>query len=175
MFLILSSVYLANTLYIHVCNPLHCIAECDIAKSAYGKEWICMTCLKYLRTGKTPPQAAINRMELFDIPNELECLNSLEKQLIALIIPFMHIVALPRGGQRGIDGPAVCVPADMQPIQTILPRQLDTDLISIKLKRKIEYKSHYNYQTISPQKVKAAFLYLKEHNQYYRDIPFDDN
>lgn len=45
-------------------------------------------------------ECAANNMELYDVPVELENLNTLEKHLIALHIPFMKVAALPRGGQN---------------------------------------------------------------------------
>ena len=83
----------------------------------------------------------------------------------------MKIVSLPKGGQRGIHGPTICVPSDMGKIQSVCPRNIDdAKLVKIKLKRKLEYKGHYSYQTISLEKVKAALVRLKQDNDFYRDV-----
>ena len=69
-----------------------------------------------------PTEAQVNKLELSDIPSELSGLNTLEKQLIAQYIPFTKIVMLPKGGQRGMCGPVICVPSDIQKTHDILPR-----------------------------------------------------
>lgn len=61
-----------------------------------------------------PPEAAANKMHLDPVPEELSCLNSLEQHLISLHIPFMKVMALPKGGQKNIHGPVVCVPSDVK-------------------------------------------------------------
>ena len=73
-------------------------------------------------------------------------------------------------------GPTACVPASITKVQRIFPRNLsEAQLIPVKLKRKLEYKGHYNFQKISPERIKAAFLYLTEHNLFYKDLVFDEN
>ena len=144
--------------------------------TSYGTEWICFTCHRYLSRGHMPPRAVNNLMMLDEIPEELKKLNSLEKQLIALILPFSKIVFLIKQGQKGIHGPSVLVPTNVKKVQEMLPRSVcNADLIKVKLKRKLQYKGHYNYQQINPSNVKSAFMYLKEHNKYYKDINFDED
>ena len=53
----------------------------------------------------------------------------------------MKMVALPRGKQRAIHGPAVNVPTDLTPVCTLLPRlPSQTQMVPMKLKRKMCYK-----------------------------------
>ena len=73
--------------YVHVCDD-SCSSDCEIKKSSYGSEWICFTCDSYLRKNKVPPQSILNKMNLSEIPKQLEQLNSLENQLIGQIVPF---------------------------------------------------------------------------------------
>ena len=62
----------------------------------------------------------------------------------------MKMVALPSGKQRCIHGPAVNVPSKVDTICTLLPRlPSETELIALKLKRKLCYKGHYMYDYIS--------------------------
>ena len=85
-----------------------------------------------------PPQAVNNLMMLDEIPEELKKLNSLEKQLIALILPFSKIVSLPKQGQKGIHGPSVLVPTNVKKVQEMLPRSVcNADLIKVKVEKKI--------------------------------------
>lgn len=55
----------------------------------------------------------------------------------------MKIVALPSGKQRSIHGPA---PAKVDTICYVLPRlPSQSELVSLKLKRKVTYKGYYMY------------------------------
>ena len=47
--------------------------------------------------------------------------------------------------------------------------------ISLKLKRKLEYKQAYLHDTIQPEKVLIALHYLKAHNPPYADIEINEN
>ena len=67
-----------------------------------------------------PVQAKANGLEL--VPSELSDLNPLELRLISMHIPFMKMVALPRGQQRSIHGPAVKVPTNLISVCDLLPR-----------------------------------------------------
>lgn len=121
-------------------------------------------------SSQIPAECAANNMQLFDVPVELENLNTLEKHLIALHIPFMKVAALPRGGQNAIYGPVVCVSSDPKKVEA-LPRRAEEDMvIKVKLKRKLSYKGHYEYQFVNPLHVQEALRYLKEHNSWYSEI-----
>lgn len=138
--------------------------ECENECSECAK-WICYTCDRNLIQEKVPNQALVNNMALPPLPECLCELNQLEKHLISPIIPFMKILPLPKGQQKGIHGPVVCVPSDMTKVTEILPRQLsDNTLVKIKLKRKLEYKGHHLFQQVSLQKIQAALHYLKTIN-----------
>ena len=66
----------------------------------------------------------------------------------------MKMVALPSGKQRCIHGPAVNVPSKVDTVCTLLPRlPSETELIALKLKRKLCHKGHYMYNYIRPVKV----------------------
>lgn len=94
--------------FLHQCN-VQCSESCS--KSTL---WICYTCHRKILSGDIPPKAATNNMHLDPVPKELSCLNSLEQHLISLHIPFMKVMALPKGGQKNIHGPVVCVPTDLK-------------------------------------------------------------
>ncbi len=140
------------------------------------KEWICFTCDRHLLKGTIPPQAVVNGLSLDPIPEELKILNPLEKHLISIIQAFAKIVPLPKGGQKGIRGQMVCVPADLQKTADSLPWSLDTNsLIRVKLKRKLQYKGHHLFMTVSQKKIMAALSKLKEINPKYKDMQINDN
>ena len=121
--------------------------------------------------GNMPVQAKANNLELSAIPHELSDLNQLELWLVSLRVPFMKMVALPSGKQRSIHGPAVNVPSKLDNICSVLPRlPSQTELIPLKLKRKLVYRKHYMYDFISPEKVLNALRWLKANNPLYADV-----
>ena len=180
-----------------VCTCCHClmyrksVIPCNVAKyskcgddllkcvfSAHfryicnsGDEYVCETCDKALKRGVMPLQAEANGLHLLQIPPQLANLNPLELRLICLRLPFMKMVALPTGKQRSIHGPAVNVPAKVDTVCSVLPRlPSQSELVPLKLKRKLAYKGHYMYDYITPQKLLAALSFLKANNPLYADI-----
>ncbi|XP_030578908.1 uncharacterized protein LOC115775538, partial [Archocentrus centrarchus] len=107
--------------YLHKCNE-DCVSPCHWLDTPRGKLWICYTCHYKINKGEVPPESATNNLEVHYIPPELACLNSLEQHLIALHIPFMKMLALPKGGQNGVHGPVTCVPANIVQTTNVLPR-----------------------------------------------------
>ncbi len=158
--------------YLHTCIPDDCEDPCPVMSTPARQEWICFTCDRHLTNGNIPPQAYHNNLDPGNVPKELSDLNSLEQHLLACELPFAKIVSLPKGGQRGIHGPVVCVPSNVKKTTTALPRGIhDCHLIKVKLKRKLQYRGHYQFQLISPRKVEMALQYLKEHSPVYKDVP----
>ncbi|XP_066288772.1 uncharacterized protein [Branchiostoma lanceolatum] len=159
--------------YVHKCNKECTRQPCPKVKS-HGKEWICYTCKGYLLKKKIPAQAQTNKMSLPEIPPQLKCLNTLESQLVAVRIPFMKVTALPKGGQKGVNGPVVCVPADVSKTHAVLPRMpSEAQFVKVKLKKKLEYRGHYMYRQISPLKVDTALQYLVDNNKHYNGVSVD--
>ncbi len=158
--------------YIHMCS-----ADCKDTSTYHNKkkkEWICHTCHRHLLKGNMPPQAAINNLLLDDIPEELTALNALEMHLVSIVQPFMKIVPLPKGAQKGVRGQMVCVPANLQRTADSLPWTLNTNnLIRVKLKRKQEYKGHHLYMVVSQKRVMTALKKLMEINPAYKGKEFD--
>ena len=150
--------------YLHECTK-KCSNSC-----VRSNLWICKTCHKKLLKNDLPAESMNNELELEDIPEELKVLNKLERNLVALHIPFMKVVSLPKGGQRAIHGPVVCVPSNIDKA-TRLPRGEESDLIlKVKLKRKLCYKGHYQYQFVNANNVHTAVNYLKRRNRWYSDV-----
>ena len=140
------------------------------------KQWVCRTCDGALTRGNIPVQAKTNGFKLPVIPPELSCLNALEKRLISLRVPFMKMVALPSGKQHCIHGPAVNVPSKLGSVCELLPRlPSETELVPLKLKRKLSYKGHYLYDFVRPDKVIGALRWLKDNNPLYKDVAMNDN
>ena len=81
------------------------------------------------------------------------------------------------GGQFKVkNGPYVSVPSTLDQIIDILPcMPSDLQLHPVKLKCKLEYKSHYMYDMICRDHVISAITWLKEHNSHYRDIKLNEH
>ena len=155
----------------------HCIvdrakhATTDVCEKSCPlcREWICRTCNQHFQNGKMPNQAFMNNLGLPQLPECLQNLNQLEKHLISPMIPFMKIMTLPKGLQKGIHGPVVCVPSDVPQVTSTLPRPLnDETIVKVKLKRKMEYKGHHLYQKVTINNIHAAIHYLHQSNPHYQ-------
>ena len=166
-----------KTKYTKACpDVLEKVFSADLSHiSIDGREWMCKTCDRSLMRGSLPLQAKANGLQLNEVPPELCGLNALELRLISLRVPFMKMVALPSGKQRSIHGPAVNVPSKVEAICDVLPRFLSQcELVPLKLKRKVAYRSHYMYDYVRPQKVLDALRYLKANNPLYADIDVNE-
>ena len=137
-----------------------------------GKQWVCRTCDRTLKRGNMPLQAKANGLQLCQMPPELSSLNALELRLICLRV---KMVALPTGKQRSIHGPAVNVPSNVDTICEVLPRlPSQTEMVPLKLKRKVAYRGHYMYDFVTPQKPLDALRFLKAQNTLYCDVAIND-
>ena len=129
-------------------------------KSIDNTEWICNTCHLNIKEGNLPQSSKANGMSFPNKPSVLD-LTPLEERLISPRITFMQIRELPRGGQLSIDGNVVNVPSDVNSSVHTLPRLVsESQTIPIKLKRKLTYKHHYQFQNVRPKKVLEAAKYL---------------
>nr|XP_021334689.1 uncharacterized protein LOC110440049 [Danio rerio]XP_021334690.1 uncharacterized protein LOC110440049 [Danio rerio] len=161
--------------YLHKCNK-HCSQNCEHIDSTAAYLWICHTCDRKICEGKIPAESVSNNLGLDPIPVELSCLNSLEQHLIAKHIPFMKMLALPRGGQNGVHGPVTCVPSNVTETVDVLPRSENNDyMVQVKLKRKLTYKGHYEYKFVHTERIKTAILYLNKTNKWYTDVKFNNS
>lgn len=144
----------------------------------HDAEYICFTCHNNLhkKKPKMPAQAVANGLSLPEIPEELKNLNDLERRLISLRIPFMKIMALHRAGSHfKVNGPCVNVPSTINKFCDLLPRLPDeAQFIPMKLKRKIVYKGYHMYGYIRKEVVMNAVKWLKENNEYYKDVQLNE-
>lgn len=159
--------------YLHKCSDS--VMPCQWLDTARGPLWICYTCDGKIKKGEVPPECAFNNLAVHPVPAELSCLNSLEQHLIALHIPFMKMLALPKGGQNGVHGAVTCVLTNIAQTSNFLPRSnMEGSLLPVKLKRKLTYKGHYKYQYVDSMRIRWALQYLKQTNVYYKDIEFNE-
>ncbi|XP_047245588.1 uncharacterized protein LOC124882907 isoform X2 [Girardinichthys multiradiatus] len=160
--------------FVHVCDEV-CSDHCSFPVER-KKEYICHTCHSSLKKGCMPRLAAANRLELKDIPAELCDLNILERHLIARCIPFAKIIPLPKGRQRLIRGSVVCVPSEVQETVNSLPRlRSESQVMRVKLKRRLCYKGHQLLQTVTWSKLIQALQKLKHIHPQYTDINIRDD
>ena len=75
------------------------------------------------------------------------------------------------GGHYKMNGAPVNVPATLDHVLDILPRMPNQlQLHPVKLKRWIQYKSHYMYDLVRRDKIIGALAWLKYHNTHYTCI-----
>ena len=80
------------------------------------------------------------------------------------------------GGHYKVNGPPVSVPPTLDQITEILPHMpSELELHPVKLKCKLEYKSHYMYDMICRDCVISTFTWLKEHSSHYTDIKLNEH
>ena len=132
-----------------------------------GNEWICKTCRNSVKEGKIPKLSIANKMGYPELPHQLK-LYSMEERLIAPRIVFMLLRDHPVGGQTFVRGNFVNVPVDIAPTVNTLPRSLnDAETVTIKFKRKKQYKRCEFKETIRPMAVWTALDYLLKESPLY--------
>ena len=146
------------------------VAKCLLNKrSVENKEWLCNTCMKYLKKKKVPPLAAVNGMQ-FPVKQECFDLNELEWRLLAPRLAFQKLMQAPRGKQLKITGNVVNVPADVSSTVNLLPRLAnETGTIKVKLKRRLQYKSSALSLNVRPHNVIQAASWLVENSDLYKE------
>ena len=143
-----------------------------------NREYICQTCQWNLKRNKLPAQSIGNALQLDPIPDELQNLSALESMLISKRVPFMKVLALPRGKQRAIHGCVVNVPINPEETYSVLPRlPSSSSMITVKLKRKLQYRGHVIKQSVRPWRVLQALYHLKRtvKNPHYSDIEINEH
>ncbi|XP_073808479.1 uncharacterized protein [Danio rerio] len=153
--------------YEHTCS--NCSDQCSLEDMT--TQWICHCCHTTLLTGQMPDIAVVNKLQFISIPSELCNLNILERHVIAKYIPFVKILTLPKGQQRAIKGAVISVPSEVETTVNSLPRpRNESQLLTVKLKRRLCYQGHYQFQTLNMHKVLSALKKLKEVHSEYKNI-----
>ena len=132
--------------------------------------YICHQCDTSLKKDQVPVLCGVNGLLLETVPDQLKDLSSLELQLISKVLPFMKIVPLYTGAQKGIRGHVVLVPSDISRVTNSLPRLTsESQIITLALKRRLSDKHSFHKQFIRPQNVNNALTYLKNNSSFYSD------
>ena len=116
--------------------PIHDRESSGLVRSHDESVWLCSRCKRSLRSKhKLPSFALVNNMHVPQSPQELTCLNNMEKRLISRVQPFMKLVVLPYG-QRALQGQTINFPVNMSEVCSSLPKPLDNaGIILIALPR----------------------------------------
>ena len=144
----------------------------DLKVDLNGKHYLCVSCKLHLSKKKMPPLSFQNNLKVSEIPECLQSLTSLEKQLIKKNLPFLKVRKLPKTQMDVINDKVVNVPiSDDDLIKNVncLPRTKETNgFVNLKMKRQMKSKTYYKMETVRPDKVYNALLWLKENNPFYR-------
>ena len=102
-------------------------------------------------------QAVWNKLQLFEFPAHIPCLNKLERVIIGKRILFSKIIIIPKGQFTKIKGTICNVLIEADNICNILPRGIDCNcLILLKLKKKLCYRGHVLFESVRPDIVQTA-------------------
>ncbi|KAJ8017378.1 hypothetical protein HOLleu_45264 [Holothuria leucospilota] len=134
-----------------------------------NEKYLCTTCIRNLKQGDKPLLATSNNLSFGNIPPALVDLYPLEERLVAARIPFMQIRALPCGDQLKLKGSVVNVPANVSTTISVLPRTLnEAEIITLRLKRKLEFSHDYLFDNVRPFKVLEAAIWLVNNSPLYK-------
>jgi hypothetical protein len=89
----------------------------------------------------------------------------------------MQLRGMPRGGQINLKGNVVNVPSDVNNTVRQWSSMLDdSEIIAVKIKRKLCYKHHVSYEKVRPNKVKEAAKWLVQNRPLFKSegIVVDD-
>ena len=132
-------------------------------KSADGKQWLCNTCKAALKKGHWPKLSVANGLGFPDIPDALK-LYGMEEWVISPRLLFFQMRSHFLGRRTRVIGHVVNLAVDVAPTVKMLPRTLsDTQTITVRYKRKFEYKKCEYTENIRPAAVWKAADYLLKH------------
>lgn len=146
-------------------------ATCVVGtKSVDNGNYICRQCHECLKKNKIPPCSIGNKLRFPDVPVELQNLTQLERLLVSPRIPFMQIKELPRGGQIGMKGNVVNVPADVNTTVRTIPRNMnESETIPVKFKRSLSFKNYIAFEQVRPDKILKAAKWLVSNSKLFQN------
>jgi hypothetical protein len=115
----------------------------------------CHTCITYMKAGKVPKLCLNNGLHFPNIDPDISDLNRVEERLISPRHVFQTIwPVMGPSGQYKTKGAIVNVPVNIDTTVNNLPRlPSDTNVIHVKVSRKLEYSNHYLSGFIRTKKV----------------------
>ena len=171
------------------------IQNMDLVPVILGKHYLCLTCRKYLVKGSMPPMSHCNNLGFKYVGKKLDLtdddgnkigeysltqedidntnLTDLEQSLIARSLIFMKIHKLPRSGMGCVKDKLVYVPINesdnLNTLKTIIRTPSEAGILSVKVKRKQDFKQSYQEEYISIHKIiESLKLLVKFKHPDYR-------
>lgn len=139
---------------------------------------LCKTCIGYLKNSQMPPMAAKNSLMPAMIPECLQNLIDLEKQLIVKNLIFIKVRQLPKTRMNAMNDRVINVPIGDDNIAkrvNSLPRtEEDSGMVNVGLKRKLNMKNYHKHGLICPHRVFKACEYLIKNHPAYKNIKLKD-
>lgn len=116
-------------------------------------EEFCKTCISYIQKGNVPKMCLYNGLELPKVHDKISQLNRIEERLLAPRHVFQTLWTMNGGsGQYRTKGGIVNVPVDMDTTVSCIPRALsDSNMIHVKLARRMQYISNYMVGNVRPK------------------------
>ena len=149
------------------------VTKLDKSLQIFGEFFICHCCLRSLKKNIMPPICFKNQLNYTNIPECLK-LTSLEKQLIVKSLLFIKVRELPKTRMQAMNDRVINIPiedGDIIKEATSLPRnKLNSGMISVKLKRKLEMKNYHKFGLVRPERIHRALIFLKENHPEYNNI-----
>ncbi|VEN59518.1 unnamed protein product [Callosobruchus maculatus] len=141
-------------------------------------EYVCKTCHKHIQKFQIPKLSTSNGLKFVDVPSCITDLTDLEERMVSPYINFMQIRPLKPYAihpQLSLKGSIVNIAVDVQDMLKVLPRSFsDMNVIQVKLKRHVEHKSDYMFESIRPAYVCKALKHLLNTPLYKKyDIKVD--
>ena len=135
---------------------------------------LCKTCVSYLKKSQVPPMCSKNSLEPAVIPDCLQNLSDVEKQLIVKNLIFIKVRALPKTRMAAMNDRVINVPITDENIAkrvNSLPRtEKISGMVNVGLKRKLNMKNFHKHGLINPVRVYEACQYLIENHPDYSNI-----
>ena len=148
--------------------------------ATWGAAGLCAHCARIPSRCRTDPLR--NRFVPFlpeAAPPELCGLTMVEEMTIALELPLMCVSELTPGGQLGYKAHTTVIPQGISNFAKKLPRRrgdLDAHLLTVRKQKQPGGRESGDCWEFSvrPEKLRAALLWLKQHNKYYKDVEIAD-
>lgn len=140
------------------------ITELAPPRSKFSTVYICTTCRQQFKKGKLPTLAVKIGLEFPDLPKCITDLTPLEERLVSPYINFMQLRDLTPHAlnpQIGIKGSVVNIPVSVPEMINVLPRAFNNvQTVQLKLKRLLEHKSDYMFETVNLKAIHDALTIL---------------
>ncbi|XP_055600404.1 uncharacterized protein LOC129749455 [Uranotaenia lowii] len=134
--------------------------------------YLCKTCIKYVKERKIPKLATSWGLKLPPVPECITRLNDIEERIVSPYVAFQKVVLMSKRAcnpQLGMKGSAIHVPSSVPLMVSSLPRQLnnlDVIPIPVEFKRHMGHSSTYISGLVRASYVSEALDYLKNTDLY---------